>query len=62
MITLIQKQNIVIKGHIEGKSARKISRELNIDKKTVGKYIKEQVRIFTFVLIAEVPWRLLLAF
>ena len=40
MITLKQKQEIILKCYREGKSQRAIARETGIDRKTVSKYIK----------------------
>ena len=41
MIPLIQKQNILIMHYREGKSQREIARITGVDRKTVGKYIKQ---------------------
>jgi len=41
MITLNEKQHIIISTHLNGKSQRCIARETGIDRKTVSKYIKE---------------------
>jgi transposase len=40
VITLKQKQEIILKSYREGKSQRAIARETGIDRKTVSKYIK----------------------
>lgn len=40
MISLNQKQKIIIGAYIEGKSQRAIAREVGIDRKTVRKYIR----------------------
>jgi len=41
MIKMAEKQEIIIRYYREGKSARKISRELGLSRKTVGKYISQ---------------------
>jgi len=41
MIKLIDKQKIIIMHISEGKSQRQISRELNIDRKTIRRYLRE---------------------
>lgn len=41
MIKLIDKQKIIIMNTNEGKSQRQISRELNIDRKTIRRYLRE---------------------
>ncbi|MCG8485525.1 MAG: IS21 family transposase [Clostridia bacterium] len=41
MITLKQKQEIILAAYREGKSQRAIARETGIDRKTIRKYIKE---------------------
>ena len=41
MIGLIDKQKIIISHHREGKSQRQIERETGINRKTIGKYIRE---------------------
>lgn len=41
MIKLIEKQKIIISHYREGKSQRQIERELGINRRTVGKYIKD---------------------
>lgn len=41
MITLFQKQQIIISAFLEGKSLRAIARETGIDRKTVTKYVRE---------------------
>ena len=41
MIKLIDKQKIIIMNINEGKSQRQISRELNIDRKTIRRYLRE---------------------
>jgi transposase-like protein len=40
LITLNQKQEIILKSYREGKSQRAIARKTGIDRKTVSKYIK----------------------
>ena len=41
MIGLVDKQKIIISHHREGKSQRQIERETGINRKTIGKYIRE---------------------
>lgn len=41
MITLLDKQKIILKHHHDGKSQRAIHRETGISRKTIRKYIKE---------------------
>lgn len=41
MITLSEKQHIIISAHLKGESQRYIARETGIDRKTIRKYIKE---------------------
>lgn len=41
MIKLIEKQKIIISHYREGKSQRQISKDLNINRRTIGKYIKD---------------------
>src|SRR5690554_8107802 len=41
MISMYTKQEIIIRSYREGKSQRRISRELSINRKTVKKYISE---------------------
>ncbi len=41
LITLNQKQKIIIDALIEGKSYRSIAKEVGIHRKTVAKYVKE---------------------
>lgn len=41
MITLNEKQHIIISTHLNGKSQRCIARETGIDRKTISKYVKE---------------------
>jgi len=43
MIKLIEKQKIIISHYREGKSQRQISKDLNINRRTIGKYIKDYV-------------------
>ncbi|MEQ8156853.1 MAG: helix-turn-helix domain-containing protein [Clostridiaceae bacterium] len=43
MITLLQKQNIILK-HIEGMTNRAIAREMHMSKDTVNKYVNEYQR------------------
>jgi len=40
MITLSEKQHIIISAYLNGKSQRYIARETGIDRKTISKYIK----------------------
>jgi len=40
MISLKQKQNIILMHHREGKSQREIHRITGVDRKTIRKYIK----------------------
>lgn len=44
MIKLIDKQKIIIMSINEGKSQRQISRELNISRKTIRRYLREYDR------------------
>jgi hypothetical protein len=39
MISLIQKQNVILMNYREGKSQREIQRETGVDRKTISKYI-----------------------
>ena len=41
MIKLIEKQSIIISHYRKGKSQKQISKDLKINRKTIGKYIKE---------------------
>ena len=41
MITLLDKQKIILKHYHEGKSQRAIQRETGISRKTIRKYIKK---------------------
>lgn len=41
MITLSEKQHIIISAHLNGKSQRYIARETGIDRKTISKYVKD---------------------
>ena len=41
MIGLVDKQKIIISHHREGKSQRQIEKETDINRKTIGKYIRE---------------------
>jgi transposase len=41
MIKLIEKQKIIISHYRKGKSQRQISKNLNINRRTIGKYIKD---------------------
>jgi len=41
MIKLIEKQKIIISHYRKGKSQRQISKDLNINRRTIGKYIKD---------------------
>jgi DNA-binding CsgD family transcriptional regulator len=41
MITLSEKQHIIISTYLEGKSQRTIARETGIDRKTIRKYIEK---------------------
>ena len=41
MISMYTKQEIIIRSHVEGKSQRQISRELQLSRKTVKKYIED---------------------
>ncbi|MGF7050636.1 DNA-binding CsgD family transcriptional regulator [Paenibacillus sp. DS2015] len=41
MISLIQKQNIILMHHREGRSQREIGRMTGVDRKTIRKYIVE---------------------
>lgn len=41
MITLSEKQHIIISAHLNGKSQRCIARETGFDRKTISKYLKE---------------------
>ena len=41
MITLLDKQKIILKHYHDGKSQRAIQRETGISRKTIRKYIKE---------------------
>jgi len=41
MIGLVDKQKIIISHHREGKSQRQIERETGVNRKTIGKYIRE---------------------
>jgi len=41
MIKLIEKQKIIISPYRKGKSQRQISKDLNINRRTIGKYIKD---------------------
>jgi len=41
MITLSEKQHIIISAHLNGKSQRSIARETGIDRKTISKYVKQ---------------------
>jgi predicted transcriptional regulator len=41
MITLVDKQKIILKHYHDGKSQRAIHRETGISRKTIRKYIKE---------------------
>jgi DNA-binding CsgD family transcriptional regulator len=40
MIKLIEKQKIIMSHYREGKSQRQISKELNINRRTISKYIQ----------------------
>jgi hypothetical protein len=40
LITLNEKQEIILKFYREGKSQRAIAKETGIDRKTIGKYLK----------------------
>lgn len=41
MISMYTKQEIIIRSHREGKSQRQISKELQINRKTIKKYIED---------------------
>lgn len=50
MIELLQKQQIIISAHLEGKSFRSIAKEIGINRKTVAKYVKEYEKARTQLL------------
>ena len=45
MISMYTKQEIMIRSHREGKSQRQISRELQINRKTIKKYIEDYEKL-----------------
>jgi transposase len=51
------KQEIIIRSHREGKSHRKISRELQISRKTVKKYIEDYERLLSGISPARNSFR-----
>lgn len=55
MITLLEKQKIILKCYHDGKSQREIQRETGISRKTIRKYIKEYEDKKTEILNTDLP-------
>ncbi|MDD2585176.1 MAG: IS21 family transposase [Syntrophomonadaceae bacterium] len=55
MITLLEKQQIIISHYHDGKSQRKIEKETGISRKTIRKYIKQYEKAKQNLLISDDP-------